>query len=65
MSQSTKSHEYDDHCSCMDCCSSPERIEHIIKDAERQHHTFKDYVQDHMPQLSLVIIVAYVLLFFV
>jgi hypothetical protein len=40
----------------MDCCSSSERIEHIVKEAEHQHHTIKDYVQDHMPQLSLVIV---------
>jgi hypothetical protein len=56
MFESSKSHEYDDHCFCMNCASSPERIEHIVKDAERQHHTIKDYVQDYMPQLSLVIV---------
>jgi hypothetical protein len=40
----------------MDCSSSPERIKHIVQDAEKHHHTIKDYAQDHMPQLSLVIV---------
>jgi hypothetical protein len=49
----------------MDCCSSPERISHIVEDAEKHHHTVKEYVEDHVPQLSLLIVGACVLLMFV
>jgi hypothetical protein len=65
MFESNKSHEYDDHCFCMDCCSSPERVSHIVEDAEKHHHTAREYVEDHVPQLSLLIVGACVFLLFV
>jgi hypothetical protein len=49
---------------CMDCCSHPERIECIRRDAERQHHTIKHRIQEHIPETLLVIAMA-VLLFIV
>jgi hypothetical protein len=64
MFESNNHHEYDDRCMCMDCCSHPERIECIRRDAERQHHTIKHRIQEHIPETLLVIAMA-VLLFIV